>query len=231
MSVAEIGDLRFILGFSSVWLTGWSIAVFFLVRNAVRLWKGVRAGGSMAQNLKKEARAGTLFAVPFVAAEIAALTAIGWFVSVIVLSILVALVGINVLFHRLLKAPTSAGRQLLDKIAGFRMFLRSVDADRLNRLAPPDRTPELFEKYLPYAVALDSEQAWAQQFSAVLENAKQTTGYSPTWYVGSHGFGQSFTGSFSSAIAASTSTPGTSSGSGGGGFSGGGGGGGGGGGW
>jgi uncharacterized membrane protein len=150
---------------------------------------------------------------------------------VIVLSILVALVGINVAFHRLLKAPTSAGRQLLDKIAGFRMFLRSVDADRLNRLAPPDRTPELFEKYLPYAVALDSEQAWAQQFSAVLANAKQATGYSPTWYAGSHGFAQSFTGSFSSAIAASTSTPGTSSGSGGGGFSGGGGGGGGGGGW
>jgi uncharacterized membrane protein YgcG len=231
MSAAETGDLRFVLGFFSIWLSGWSIAVFFLVRNAVHLWKGVRAGGSMAQNLKKEARSNTIFAVPFVAAKITALTAIGWFLSVVVLSILVALVGINVVFHWLLKAPTSAGRQLLDKIAGFRMFLRSVDADRLNRLAPPDKTPELFEKYLPYAVALDSEQAWAQQFSAVLETARQTTGYSPTWYVGSHGFAQSFTGSFSSAVAASTSTPGTSSGSGGGGFSGGGGGGGGGGGW
>jgi hypothetical protein len=231
MSAAETGDLRFILGFSSVWLAGWSIAVFVLVRNAGRLWKGVRAGGSMSNDLKKQARSNTILAIPFVAAEIGALIALGWFLSVVALSILVALVGINVAFHWLLKAPTSAGRQLLDKIAGFRMFLRSVDADRLNRLAPPDRTPELFEKYLPYAVALDSEQAWAQQFSAVLETAKQTTGYSPTWYVGSHGFGQSFTGSFSSAIAASTSTPGTSSGSGGGGFSGGGGGGGGGGGW
>jgi len=236
MSVAQTGDLRFILPFASVWLAGWSVAVFFLVRNAARLWKGVHGGGSVSKDLKKLARSNTPFAIPFVAAEIGVLTALGWFVSPVALSILVALVAINVLFHKLLKAPTSAGRQLLDKIEGFRMFLRSVDADRLNRLAPPDKTPELFEKYLPYAVALDSEQAWTQQFSAALENARQTIGYSPPWYSGTHvfpmdSFAQSFTGSFSSAIAASTSAPGTSSGSGGGGSSGGGGGGGGGGGW
>ena len=116
------------------------------------------------------------------------------------------------------------------------MFLRVVDGDRLNRLMPPDKTPELFEKYLPYAVALDCELAWAQQFSAVLENARQNDDYSPIWYVGNHPFAISafplaFGASFSNAIAASAATPGSSSGSGGGGFSGGGGGGGGGGGW
>jgi uncharacterized membrane protein YgcG len=236
MSVAQTGDLRFILGFASVWLAGWSVAVFVLVRNAIRLWKGVHASGSVSKTLKKQARSNTVLAIPFVAGEIGVLIALGWFVSVVALSILLALVVVNVAFHRLLKAPTSDGRQLLDKIAGFRMFLRSVDTDRLNRLATPDKTPELFEKYLPYAVALDSEQAWTQQFSAILENARQTVGYSPPWYSGSrdfpmNSFAQSFTGSFSSAIAASTSTPGSSSGSGGGGFSGGGGGGGGGGGW
>jgi uncharacterized membrane protein YgcG len=236
MVIAETGDRRFVLGFFSTWLTGWSIAVFFLVRNAVHLWKGARAGGSMARDLRKQARSSTFFALPFVVGEIAALCALGWIASVLAVFILAALVGINLLFHWLLKAPTRAGRDLLDKIEGFRMFLRAVDGDRLNRVMPPDRTPELFEKYLPYAVALDSEQAWAQQFTAVLEHARQTTGYAPTWYVGSGvfaatAFAHSFSGSFSSAIAASTSTPGTSSGSGGGGFSGGGGGGGGGGGW
>ncbi len=236
MVAAESGDRQFVLGFFSAWLTGWSIAVFFLVRNAVHLWKGVRAGGSMALDLRKQARSSTFFALPFTAAEIGALYALAWFTSVLVVVILAALVGINLLFHWLLKAPTRAGRDLLDKIEGFRMFLRAVDGDRLNRLTPPDKTPELFEKYLPYAVALDSEQAWAQQFSAVLENATQTTGYSPTWYGGSHAlatnaFALSFTRSFSNAIAVSSSTPGTSSGGDGGGFSGGGGGGGGGGGW
>jgi uncharacterized membrane protein YgcG len=236
MVVAETGDRQFVLGFFSAWLTGWSIAVLFLVRNAVHLWKGVRADGSMARDLKKQARSSTFFALPFAAAEIGVLFALAWFTSVFVVLILAALVGTNFLFHWLLKAPTRAGSELLDKIEGFRMFLRAVDGDRLNRLTPPDKTPELFEKYLPYAVALDSEQAWAQQFSAVLENARQTTGYSPTWYVGSHAFAMnafasSFGGSFSNAITASTSAPGTSSGGGGGGFSGGGGGGGGGGGW
>jgi uncharacterized membrane protein YgcG len=236
MVIAETGDRQFELGFFSAWLTVWSVAVFFLVRNAAHLWKGVRAGGSMALNLRKQARSSTFFALPFTAAEIVALYALAWFTSVLVVLILAALVGINLLFHWLIKAPTRAGRDLLDKIEGFRMFLRAADGDRMNRLMPPDKTPELFEKYLPYAVALDSEQAWAQQFSAVLENARQTTSYSPTWYVGSGAFGLNafaltFAGSFSNAIAASTSTPGTSSGSGGEGFSGGGGGGGGGGGW
>jgi len=236
MAVVETGDRRFVLGFFSAWLSGWSAAVFFLVGQAARLWKGARAGGSAARDLRKAARASTLFALPFVAAEIGVLYALAAMTSVLVLLILVALVGTNLLFHGLLKAPTRAGRDLLNKIEGFRMFLQAVDGDRLNRLTPPDKTPELFEKYLPYAVALDSEQAWAKQFSAVLDQAKQSNGYSPAWYAGSHAlamsaFASSFGSSFSNAIAASTTAPGTSSGGGGGGFSGGGGGGGGGGGW
>lgn len=236
MVATETGNRQFELGFFSLWLTGWSFAVFFLVRNAVRLWKGARAGGSMARDLKKQARSSTWFALPFVAGEIGVLCALALTVSVLAVLILAALVGTNLLFHWLLKAPTRAGRDLLDKIDGFRMFLRAVHGDRLNRLMPPDKTPELFEKYLPYAVALDSEQAWTQQFAAVLEHAEQITNYSPAWYVASspftmNAFADSFSGSFSNAISASASTPGTSSGSGGGGFSGGGGGGGGGGGW
>ncbi len=90
--------------------------------------------------------------------------------------ILLALVATNLLFHSLLKAPTPAGLDLLHKIEGFRMFLRTVNADRL--VMPPEKTPELFDKYLPYAVALDCESAWAQQFSAVLEDAS-TADYSP----------------------------------------------------
>jgi len=236
MVFAETGSGRLILGFFSAWLSGWSAAVALIVRQSVNLWKGARAGGSMKPRLVKEARSTTFFAIPFVAAEIIALTVLGWLTSVVVLLILAALVGVNVVFHWLLKAPTSAGRQLLDKIEGFRMFLRAVDADRMNRLTPPGKTPELFERYLPYAVALDSEQAWAQQFSAVLDSAKQATGYTPVWYVGRlpfamNAFATSFGTSFSSSIAASSSAPGSSSGMGGGGSSGGGGGGGGGGGW
>jgi hypothetical protein len=236
MVAAETFALRLVLGIASFWLTIWNIFVVILVRQTLRLWKGTRAGESTNPRLVKQARSSTLFALPFVAAEIVVLCVLAWATSVFVLLILVALVGTNLLFHYLLKAPTRAGRDLLDKIEGFRMFLRTNDGDRLNQLMPLEKTPELFDKYLPYAVALDCELAWAQQFSAVLGNARQTTGYSPAWYVGSrafpmNAFALSFGGAFSNAIAASAATPGTSSGAGGGGFSGGGGGGGGGGGW
>jgi uncharacterized membrane protein len=124
------------------------------------------------------------------------------------------------------------------------MFLKAVDADRLQTMSPPpDKTPELFERFLPYALALGVEQAWANQFSQVLAQAAAApggsgSGYSPSWYTGS-GFGNfsavsftsSFSSSFSSAISSSSAAPGSSSGGGGGGSSGGGGGGGGGGGW
>ncbi len=85
---------------------------------------------------------------------------------------------------------------------------------------PPERTPELFEKFLPYALALGVEQAWSEQFAGVLAAA----GYRPRWYSGRgfhqhgvSGFASSLGGSFSGAIAASSTAPGSSSGSGGGG--------------
>jgi uncharacterized membrane protein len=207
-----------------------------LVRQTLRLWKGTRAGGSMKPRLLRQARSSTWFTLALVVAEIAGLCVLAWGTSVFVLLILAAFVGTNLLFHYRLKAPTPVGRDLLDKIEGFRRFLRNVDGNRLNQLMPPDKTPELFDKYLPYAVALDCEIEWAQQFSAVLESARETDNYAPYWYMGNRVFPIStfplaFGASFSNAIAASSTTPGSSSGTDGGGFSGGGGGGGGGGGW
>jgi len=236
MLVAETFSRRLFLGIISLWLAIWNIFVVFLVRQTLRLWKGTRAGGSMTPRLVKQARSSTLFALAFVAADIAGLCALVWSTSFFVLLIMVALAGTNLLFHFALKAPTRAGRDLLDKIEGFRIFLRTVDGNRLNQLIPPEKTPELFDKYLPYAVALDCELAWAQQFSAVLESTEEIDGYSPHWYIGNRAFPMqafpySFGASFSNAIAASGATPGSASGTGGGGFSGGGGGGGGGGGW
>jgi uncharacterized membrane protein len=157
---------------------------------------------------------------------------------------IVALIASNAIFHHLLKAPTRVGRQLLDRVDGFKMFLSAVDGERMNTLSTPGRTPELFERFLPYALALDVEHAWAEQFSQVLAatatagTSGSTASYSPSWYTGAFSgsspvdFASSFGSSFSSAVSSSSSPPGSSSGvGGGGGSSGGGGGGGGGGGW
>jgi len=149
------------------------------------------------------------------------------------------LVLCNFLFYRLLKAPTLTGRKVMDQIEGFKLYLSVAEKERLNLLNPPEKTPELFEKYLPYALALDVENEWSEQFAAVLARAgADGQGYVPVWYsggsyhdVGSTRFVSNLGGAFAGVIASSSSPPGSAAGSGGGGFSGGGGGGGGGSGW
>jgi uncharacterized membrane protein YgcG len=139
-------------------------------------------------------------------------------------------------------APTKEGRSTMDSIAGFQKYLSVTEENRLEVLHPPEKTPELFERYLPYAIALGVENRWAARFAGVLAaaaadpNRSGHTGMG--WYVGSQSpwsdpgrFAGAVGGALASSVASAATAPGSSSGSGGGGFSGGGGGGGGGGGW
>ncbi|MCC6890298.1 MAG: DUF2207 domain-containing protein [Hyphomicrobiales bacterium] len=135
-----------------------------------------------------------------------------------------------------LKAPSRSGRATMDQIEGFREYLGVAEEDRLNVLNPPEKTPQLFERFLPYAVALDCQNAWAAKFAGVLAAAGATAA-AMSWYVGSRdwsdpvSFADHLDSGLASTLSSSSSPPGSSSGSGGGGSSGGGGGGGGGGGW
>jgi uncharacterized membrane protein len=145
-------------------------------------------------------------------------------------------------FYHLLKAPTLLGSKILDQIEGFRLYLNTAEKDRLEALNPPQVTPAVFEKFLPYAIALDCENQWSKKFEAEAAAAgtvPHTTGgyYVPLWYSGGNynnfgtGFGAALGASLAASAASAAVAPGSASGSGGGGFSGGGGGGGGGGGW
>jgi uncharacterized membrane protein len=154
---------------------------------------------------------------------------------------LVAQGALAYLFYHLLKAPTLAGAKVRDEIDGFRMFLMTAEKDRLEVLHPPQVTPAVFEKFLPYAIALDAENAWSRKFEAEVARAGEAPGqggYTPAWYSGSSfdrlgttDFASSLGNAVAGATAAAATAPGSSSGSSGGGSSGGGGGGGGGGGW
>jgi uncharacterized membrane protein YgcG len=137
-----------------------------------------------------------------------------------------------------ISAPTREGRAMLDHIAGFKQYLSITEGERLDRLTPPKDTPELFEKYLPYAIALGVENRWADRFAGVLAAAAAQGQAGFLWYSGSSDpwnnpgrFAESVGSSLASTISSASTAPGSSSGSGGGGSSGGGGGGGGGGGW
>ncbi len=227
--------------FLSFWLTIWTFAVFALVGAALAKWKAALFGSAGRFGSLATAIFMTLFALPFVAFEVFAIVMLTVMTSTIVPVLLVFLVVVNFVFYNLMKAPTLQGRALMDKIDGFRMYLSIAEGDRLEMLHPPEHTSELFERYLPFALALDVEQQWSRRFADVLADAAQgPQQYNPSWYIGSSwhsfgrgGFASSLSTSFSSAISSAATAPGSSSGfsGGGGGGSGGGGGGGGGGGW
>jgi uncharacterized membrane protein YgcG len=151
-----------------------------------------------------------------------------------------ALASVAGVAFRWLQAPTVAGRKIMDQIEGFRLYLGVAEEDRLNALNPPDKTPELFERFLPYAVALDVENRWAKRFAGVLA-AAGTTAAAASWYAGNQNwandpvaFADHLGSDLNQTIAAASTPPGSSSDGGGGssgGSSGGGGGGGGGSGW
>ncbi|MBT8090393.1 MAG: DUF2207 domain-containing protein [Gammaproteobacteria bacterium] len=143
------------------------------------------------------------------------------------------------LFAVIMKRPTIRGRKLLDEMLGFKDFLEIAEKDELNLRNPPEKTPELFESFLPFALALGVDQQWSERFATVLANIRGPDGgaYRPSWYNGSWNSSNlskttsKLSSGLNSAISSSVSPPGSSSGGGGGGSSGGGGGGGGGGGW
>jgi uncharacterized membrane protein len=122
---------------------------------------------------------------------------------------------------------TQKGVLAKEKIEGFKLFLSVTEKDRLAFHNAPAKKPELFEKFLPYAMVLGVEKEWSKQFEGIYVDP-------PSWYVGNW---QAFTlmsltrdlGTFSSKsnsvfISNPSSGSGFSGGSSGGGFGGGGGG-------
>nr|NUR38331.1 DUF2207 domain-containing protein [Sphingomonas sp.] len=159
----------------------------------------------------------------------------GWYLPLILPALALPLV---VSAFWWIAAPTKEGRTALDHIVGFKQYLSITERERLDRMAAPEDTPQTFEKYLPYAIALGVENRWADRFQGVLAAAAAQGQQGFYWYSGNGnpwsnptGFVDNVGSSLASTISSASTAPGSSSGSGGGGSSGGGGGGGGGGGW
>ncbi|HEX2211091.1 MAG TPA: DUF2207 domain-containing protein [Longimicrobium sp.] len=121
-------------------------------------------------------------------------------------------------FGLLMPARTPAGARAREASLGFREFLERVESDRYRMMITG---PEMFEKYLPYAMAFGVEKRWARGFDDLVTEP-------PQWYSGP-GYGHFRATDFTTRMSTMTSTAGntmssspSSSGSGGGGSSGGG---------
>ncbi|HUD41452.1 MAG TPA: DUF2207 domain-containing protein [Dokdonella sp.] len=155
----------------------------------------------------------------------------------LVLAACLAMFVVVIVFGFLVHAPTAQGRRLLDEIEGFRRYLGVAERAELGSLRGPEPAIDAahYERLLPYAVALDVEEAWTRRFTAAVGTAAAAAATAGiAWYHGSsvldptrltHAVGSGL----SATIASASTPPGSGSGAGGGGFSGGGGGGGGGG--
>ena len=111
------------------------------------------------------------------------------------------------------KRRTLKGYKARNHLNGFKEFLTVTDKDRFSFHNAPDRNPETFMKYLPYAIAFGVEQKWAKVFEDIpLENPQWfesdlTTNFSAVSLVKD-------LGSFSSSVSTSSGASSASSGAG-----------------
>lgn len=79
-------------------------------------------------------------------------------------------------FGRVMPARTVAGARTLERLLGFEEFLERVEKERFERVV---KTPEMFERYLPFAMAFGVERKWARAFQDIYREP-------PKWYIGNH---------------------------------------------
>ncbi|HMK28133.1 MAG TPA: DUF2207 domain-containing protein [Terriglobales bacterium] len=230
--------------FMMVWLGFWSLGVVALAVRVVGVWRTALHGGGKQALKFGGAIFLTLFALPFLAGELFGIGMLVHSTSVLCASVFAILIAANFIYHELLKAPTHMGRELLDKIQGFKMFLAATEGDQMKRMGTVNWNLDTFNRYLPYAVALDVEQQWSAKFANVLSatlvpvgaggggsDVAVATALAGNAAAADVGFATGIGDALTAAISSASAPPGSSSGSDGRGSSGGGGGGGGGGGW
>lgn len=103
--------------------------------------------------------------------------------------------AIIALFARYMPARTVPGARALERVRGFEEFLGRVEGERFARI---EKTPELFERFLPYAMAFGVEKKWARAFEGIFREP-------PRWYVGSDPMGFNAT-RFSNRLSALSTT-------------------------
>jgi len=106
-----------------------------------------------------------LYVLGIVLAQQTGIQALSFFVAAILTALIVC--G----FGWFMPTRTIDGVRALHSTLGFEDFLSHVEGDRLERIP---QSPDTFEKYLPYAMALGVERKWVGAFNGMLQQ--------PSWY-------------------------------------------------
>jgi uncharacterized membrane protein len=87
----------------------------------------------------------------------------------------VAVIVLSLMMIKLTHKLTPRGISTLGKILGFREFLQLTEKDKLQLLNAPELQPEVFERFLPYAMVFGVEDKWAKKFEGIYNTI-------PNWY-------------------------------------------------
>lgn len=94
----------------------------------------------------------------------------------LVLGVSVGLCGVIVLaFAPIMPRKTRRGVDALEEILGLSEYIRLAEVERIEFHNAPEKSPQVFERLLPYAIALNLTKVWTEQFEGLLEEP-------PTWY-------------------------------------------------
>ena len=84
----------------------------------------------------------------------------------------------------LIKRSSKEKQALRSRLLGFKMYLSAAEEKQLQHFNPPTMTPEVFEKYLPYAVAFKVEKIRGVRSQNMISSALVEPNYRPGWYSG-----------------------------------------------
>ncbi len=106
---------------------------------------------------------------------------------------LLVIIG-HLLYLYLIVRPGKTLLQQQADIEGLKMYISMAEEKQIQYFNPPKVTPEVFEKLLPYAIALKTEKVWGDKFeNTLLQSMQSADSYVPIWYYGTAMRPRSFT--------------------------------------
>jgi uncharacterized membrane protein YgcG len=113
---------------------------------------------------------------------VAAGVGLGFVTASLYVAVTLALSGLVVLaFSPIMPRKTQKGVAALVDVLGLAEYIHRAEVDRIEFTDAPAKSPEQFEKLLPYAVALGLTSIWVRQFEGLLREP-------PQWYTGAPTF-------------------------------------------
>ena len=97
--------------------------------------------------------------------------------SIVAFFIMIINGAIIALTGQVMPQTTQTGALVVEKIKGFKLFLSVTEEARLKFFNAPEKKPEQFEAFLPFALALGVEREWTAHFADMSLSQ-------PSWYEG-----------------------------------------------